>query len=162
MLTVFDRPTLRRAFACFPSGVTAVCALDGDKPVGIAASSFTSVSLDPPLVSVCVAHTSKTWPMLTGQPRIGVSVLSEHHSATAAALSAKGPHRFARVDWEASEDGAVFIAGSPLWLDCSVEQAVPAGDHDIIVLRIHALRANPDIRPIIFHSSNFRRLAQVA
>lgn len=161
MLTVFDRPTLRRAFACFPSGVTAVCALHGGKPIGIAASSFTSVSLDPPLVSVCVAHTSKTRPMLTRQPRIGVSVLSEHHSATASALSAKGPDRFATVDWEAAEDGAVFISGSSLWLDCSVEQVVLAGDHDILVLRIHALRADPGIRPIIFHSSSFRRLATV-
>lgn len=161
MLTVFDRPTLRKAFACFPSGITAVCALDGDKPIGITASSFTSVSLDPPLVSICIAQTSQTRPTLTRQPRIGVSVLSEHHSATASALSDKGSDRFATVGWEAAEDGAVFISGSPLWLDCSIEQVVLAGDHDIVLLRIHALQADPGIRPIIFHSSAFRRLAAV-
>ena len=55
---------LRHAFGLFPSGVTAVCGIVDGHPAGLAASSFTSVSLDPPLVSVCIAHTSSTWPIL--------------------------------------------------------------------------------------------------
>jgi flavin reductase (DIM6/NTAB) family NADH-FMN oxidoreductase RutF len=78
---------LRRAFAMFPSGVTAVCATVEGRPVGLAASSFTSVSLDPPLVSVCIAHTSSTWPLLRAAGRVGVSVLAEGHASIARQLA---------------------------------------------------------------------------
>ena len=74
---VLDPQRLRHVFGAFPSGVAAVAALVGGVPVGIAASSFTSVSLDPPLVSLCVAHTSTTWPLLRGADRLGVSILGE-------------------------------------------------------------------------------------
>src|SRR3546814_15819531 len=67
---------LRAAFGCFPSGITAVCALIDGKPVGMAASSFTSVSLDPPLVSVCVPNRSTPWRQLRSVLRMGVSVLA--------------------------------------------------------------------------------------
>src|SRR5690606_13074244 len=66
---------LRRVYGAYPTGVTAVAGLVGGRPVGIAASSFVPVSLTPPLVSVCVAHTSTTWPLLRDLPRIGISVL---------------------------------------------------------------------------------------
>jgi flavin reductase (DIM6/NTAB) family NADH-FMN oxidoreductase RutF len=72
--TVRDPQQLRRVFGSFPSGVAAVAALVAGEPVGIAASSFTSVSLDPPLVSVCIAHTSTTWPVLRTASRLGVSI----------------------------------------------------------------------------------------
>ena len=68
---------LRASFACFPSGVAAVCALIDGEPVGMVMSSFTSVSLDPPLVSVCVDLNSSTWPRLRSAPWLGVSILGE-------------------------------------------------------------------------------------
>ena len=64
-----DGTELRRAFGCFPSGVTAVCAIIDGEPVGMAASSFTSVSIDPPLASICVQKSSTTWPR-TGPRRL--------------------------------------------------------------------------------------------
>jgi flavin reductase (DIM6/NTAB) family NADH-FMN oxidoreductase RutF len=70
---------LRGAFAAFPSGVTAIAGMLDGHPVGMAASSFTSVSLEPPLVSVCMAHSSSTWPSLRRAPSIGVSVLAAGH-----------------------------------------------------------------------------------
>ena len=136
-----------------------MCALSGEAPVGMAASSFTSVSLDPPLVSVCVAHTSTTWPRLAALPRLGVSVLAQDHGEVAAALSAKSLDRFAHVAWEASTSGAVFVHGSSLWLECSVERRIPAGDHDIVLLAIAAFQSDPDVPPMIFHGSRYRRLA---
>jgi len=150
---------LRQAFGCFPSGVTAVCGMLGDRPQGMAASSFTSVSLDPPLVSVCVAHTSTTWPTLAPLARLGVSVLAEGHTSVAGSLSAKTGDRFAGVEWESSESGAVFVHGSSLWLECTVHAQVPAGDHDIVLLRIKAMQMYPDVAPMIFHGSKYRQLA---
>jgi len=154
----FDQVALRQAFGCFPSGVTAVCGMLGDRPQGMAASSFTSVSLEPALVSVCVAHTSTTWPTLAPLPRLGVSVLAEDHSSVAASLSAKTGDRFAGVEWESSETGAVFVHGSSLWLECTIHAQVPAGDHDIVLLRIRAMQMYPDIAPMIFHGSRYRQL----
>jgi flavin reductase (DIM6/NTAB) family NADH-FMN oxidoreductase RutF len=92
-----DAVDLRRAYASFPSGVAAVCTLQGERPIGIAASSFVAVSLDPPLVSVCVQHTSTTWPRLRGAARLGVSVLAADQHEICRDLAAKDGDRFARV-----------------------------------------------------------------
>lgn len=152
---------LRRAFGCFPSGVTAVCAVGDGGPTGLAASSFTSVSMDPPLVSVCVQHTSRTWPRLRQRPHLGLSVLAEEQDRVCARLASKDGDRFAGVDWCASDDGAVFVHGATLWLDCTVREEVTFGDHDIALLNVHGLSAAPDTSPLVFHASRFRRLAGV-
>jgi flavin reductase (DIM6/NTAB) family NADH-FMN oxidoreductase RutF len=159
ILEPLEARELREAFACFPSGVTAVCAMVGGQPVGMAASSFTSVSLDPPLVSVCVARTSTTWPVLARAERLGVSVLSDAHSQVARALSAKGVDRFADIDWELDEQGAIVVHGSTLWLSCSVYDSFAAGDHDVVLLRIIGLQSYPEVAPMVFHGSAFRSLA---
>ncbi|WP_042381030.1 flavin reductase family protein [Streptacidiphilus melanogenes] len=151
---------LRRAFGAFPTGVTALAALGDDgTPVGLAASSFTSVSLDPPLVSVCVAHTSTTWPLLRDRARLGVSVLGAHQAEACRRLAARGGNRFAGLDWTATTDGAVLIDGASARFDCSVERLVRAGDHDIVLLRVHELDADHAIAPLVFHASRFHRLA---
>lgn len=154
-----DPGVLRRAFGCFPSGVTAVCALDAGVPVGMAASTFTPVSLAPPLVSVCVQGTSATWPRLRGRRRIGVSVLAEDQDAVCRSLAAKDGDRFAGVGWEADEAGGVYIHGAGLWLECSMHAELPGGDHTIALLEIRSLRVEPDRSPLVFHGSQFRRLA---
>jgi flavin reductase (DIM6/NTAB) family NADH-FMN oxidoreductase RutF len=151
--------SLRAAFASFPSGITAVAAIRDDVPVGLAASSFTSVSLDPPLVSVCIARTSTTWPLLRTQARLGLSVLAEEHGPVARALAAKNIDRFAEVSWEQSPAGAIFVHGSALWLDCTLYQEVPAGDHEIALLEIQQLWTYPDVSPLVFHGSKFRALS---
>lgn len=154
-----DDVELRRAFGCFPSGVTAMCAMRDGDPVGMAASAFTPVSLDPPLVSICVQNSSTTWPKLRDLPRLGVSVLAEHHDQTCMNLSRKIGDRFAGVSWAALPNGTVFIEGSSAWWDCSVHSAIAAGDHTIVLLEIGALGADPDTPPLVFHGSRFRRLA---
>jgi flavin reductase (DIM6/NTAB) family NADH-FMN oxidoreductase RutF len=157
----WDPMQLRQAYGCFPSGVSAVCALDGDEPVGIAASSFTSVSVDPGLVAVCIQNTSTTWPRLRRLRRIGISVLSEKHNREGRALALKNGDRFADVEWSPSDEGAVFIHGAVAWLECSIHSELPAGDHAIVLLAIHALHAEPDRPPLVFHGSRFRRLLPV-
>jgi flavin reductase (DIM6/NTAB) family NADH-FMN oxidoreductase RutF len=154
-----NRDILRTAFGCFPSGVTAACGLIRGEPVGMVASSFTSVSLDPPMASICIAHTSTTWPVLKMANRIGLSVLAHDHHEVARALAAKGANRFESVAWEASERGAVFVHGAPLWLECLIDREIRAGDHDIVLLGIESVHPKPDIAPMVFHRSSFRRLA---
>lgn len=156
-----DPVQLRSTFGCFPSGVTAVCALEQGTPVGIAASSFTSVSVDPPLVSMCVQNSSTTWPRLRSQARLGVSVLGQDQHEAAQQLAAKDGDRFASLELSCTAEGSVLVHGAVAWLDCSIHSEVPAGDHSIVLLRIHALAAMPDDAPLVFHGSRFRQLAAI-
>jgi flavin reductase (DIM6/NTAB) family NADH-FMN oxidoreductase RutF len=156
---VLDPLELRRVFGAFPTGVTAIAALFDGEPVGIAASSFTSVSLDPPIVSFCVAHSSTTWPALRRATRIGVSVLGAHQEWISRRLAARGGERFAMLRWRATQDGAVLLNGASAWLDCEIHQEIPAGDHDIVLLRVHDFDAYAGVAPLIFHDSRYRRIA---
>jgi flavin reductase (DIM6/NTAB) family NADH-FMN oxidoreductase RutF len=148
---------LRRVFAAFPTGVAAVAAVIDGEPAGLAASSFVSVSLDPPLVSVCVAHTSTTWPALRVAGRLGISVLGDHQEQASRQLSSRAAGRFAGLDWRATAGGAVLLSEASAWLDCSLEQEIPAGDHDIVLLRVHDLGAT-EVMPLVFHGSRYRQL----
>jgi flavin reductase (DIM6/NTAB) family NADH-FMN oxidoreductase RutF len=150
---------LRRVYGAYPQGGTAVAGLVGGRPVGIAASSFVPVSLNPPLVSVCVAHTSSTWPLLRDLPRIGISVLGAHQERIGRQLGSRTGDRFSGVAWRSTADGCVFIEGAAAWFDCAIEQQIPSGDHDIVVFRVHDLDARADVTPLVFHASRFRRLA---
>ena len=150
--------SLREAFGHFPTGVIAIAAeVDGVR-VGLAASTFVPVSLDPPLVSFCVQNTSTTWPKLKDLPALGISVLGQQHDAAARTLAAKTGDRFAGMETELRDNGALFIHGTSVWLETSIDQLVPAGDHTIVVLAISDIVINPDVEPMVFHRSAFRRL----
>jgi flavin reductase (DIM6/NTAB) family NADH-FMN oxidoreductase RutF len=150
--------TLREAFGHFPSGVIAIAAeIDGTR-VGLAASTFVPVSLDPPLVSFAVQNTSETWPKLKDLPRLGISVLGESHDEAARTLAAKTGDRFAGLATVSTGSGAVFVEGTSVWLESSIEQMIPAGDHTIVVLRVSDITVHDDVPPIVFHRSIFRRL----
>ena len=159
MKPVTDQRELRDAYGCFPSGVTAICALVGETPVGMAVSSFISVSLEPPLVAVCMQNGSETWQKLNPLTHLGVSVLGSGHDAACRQLSAKLGDRFAGITWEATPSGAVFIAGAAVWLECTIDQRITAGDHEIVLLRIERLKMERDVSPLVFHASRFHKLA---
>ena len=132
--------------------------IDGE-PVGMAASSFTSVSLDPALVVVCIQNSSATWRKMRSAPRIGVSVLGEEHDRACSQLAAKSGDRFERLEWFATEGGAVLLEGAAVSLDCSVVEEIAAGDHQLVLLRIETLKFQPAVNPLVFHGSRFRKLA---
>lgn len=158
MQSALEPLRMRRVFGSFPTGVTAIAAIVDGAPVGLAANSFVSVSLDPPMVSVCVAHTSTTWPALRHARRLGVSVLGAHQEQAGRQLSARNVDRFAALRWRLSPDGGVLLEGASAWLDCSIEREIPAGDHDIVLLRVHDLDDDPEVPPLVFHGSRYRRL----
>jgi flavin reductase (DIM6/NTAB) family NADH-FMN oxidoreductase RutF len=150
--------SLREAFGHFPQGVIAIAAeVDGAR-VGLAASTFVPVSLEPPLVSFCVQNTSATWPKLRELPFLGISVLGESHDEAVRTLAAKTGDRFAGLRTMSTDSGAVFIEGTSVWLESSIEQLIPAGDHTIVILRVSNITVHPDVPPIVFHRSTFRRL----
>ncbi|MET0694287.1 MAG: flavin reductase family protein [Propionibacteriaceae bacterium] len=153
-----DTQQLRRVFGAFPTGVTAVAVERDGQPIGMAASSFTSVSLYPPLVSINVSNSSETWPLLAGSPRLGVSVLSEDQEQACRQLAGPSADRFTGLSWDTSPDGALRLDGASAWLDCSIAQVIPAGGHLIVVLAVHEFSDHPQSAPLVFHASQYRRL----
>jgi flavin reductase (DIM6/NTAB) family NADH-FMN oxidoreductase RutF len=153
-----DPGRLRDAFGVFPSGVIAVAAEVDGILTGLAASSFTSVSLDPPLVSFSIARTSKTWPDLRRAPHLGITVLAEHHGDVCRQLAGPVSERFDGIALSASEQGAVTLDDGVARFDCTVYSEVEAGDHLVILLQLHAVEHSHG-QPLIFHRSAFGRLA---
>jgi flavin reductase (DIM6/NTAB) family NADH-FMN oxidoreductase RutF len=149
---------LRRAFSVFPTGVVAVCALIEGKPVGFAVNSFNSVSLDPPLVSICVGNTSSTWPLLAKAERLGLTVLGAGHSELCRKLASRTADRFDGAAWTTKNNGAILIDGGALWLECRQSAAFPAGDHEMIMLEVHEAELFAETDPLVFHQSQFREL----
>jgi flavin reductase (DIM6/NTAB) family NADH-FMN oxidoreductase RutF len=157
-----DRVRLREVFGIFPSGVVAVAADVDAVRVGLAASSFTSVSLDPPLVSFAVATTSKTWPTLRRARHLGVTILAGHHDQACRQLAGPVEHRFDGLLLTASEDGAVTLDDGLARFDCTIHDEVRAGDHLIVLLRLHAVEHADTSDPLVFHRSGFGSIRRTA
>jgi len=152
--------TIRRIFALFPSGVAALSASTGTGTSVLLASSFqVGISADPPLVLVAAQHTSTSWPKLRACPRIGVSVLSNEHQDIVGQLSSKSDDKLAGIPSEKTHSGAHFITGAVMSLECSIYAEIPAGDHDVILLQVHAVAAQPDMSPLIWFESTFHTLS---
>ncbi|MGW0036223.1 flavin reductase family protein [Gordonia sp. NPDC003376] len=156
-----DAARLRKAFGIFPTGVVAVAAEVDGELIGLAASSFTSVSLDPPLVSVSIANGSKTWPDLRRAGHLGVTVLADHQGAVCRQLAGPVAQRFDGVPIKASDEGAVTLDEGLAHFDCTVYREVEAGDHIIVLLELHGVDHPETGSPLIFHRSGFGKLVTV-
>lgn len=149
---------LREVFGAFPSGVVALVAFVDGAPIGLAASSFTSVSLDPPLVSVSIANGSKTWPALRSASHLGITVLADHHRGFARQLAGPVGARFKGIPLSHTPEGSGFVVDGLAHFHTSVYREVEAGDHTVVLLRIHARGAAGEGQPLVFHRSGFRTL----
>jgi flavin reductase (DIM6/NTAB) family NADH-FMN oxidoreductase RutF len=150
---------LREVFGAFPSGVVALIADIEGAPVGLAASSFTSVSLDPPLVSISIANGSKTWPDLRRAGHLGVTVLAGHHAEFARQLAGPVEQRFDDIPLAHTETEAIYVRDGVAHFETSVYAELPAGDHTIVLLEVHSRSTLVDAEPLLFHRSGFRRMS---
>ncbi|MEZ5676701.1 MAG: flavin reductase [Thalassovita sp.] len=138
-MTPIDPRTLRNAFGTFMTGVTVVTALDHNKaPIGFTANSFTSVSLDPPLVLVCVANSSKNYAALAGADGFAVNILAENQIEISNTFARPSEDRFAHVAWHPGPAGSPVLQGGSAWFDCTMHQTVDAGDHMILIGQVRA------------------------
>jgi 3-hydroxy-9,10-secoandrosta-1,3,5(10)-triene-9,17-dione monooxygenase reductase component len=151
------RATLGR----FATGVVAVTALRANdaSPVGLAVNSFASVSLDPALVLFCIAKNSTSWPQVRTAERFCVNILGEHQQELSTRLAARGDGKFRGVGWTVTPTGTPVLDGAIGWLECSVEAEYEAGDHDVIVSRVHRLHSREGGTPLVFYSGSYERLA---
>ena len=158
-LGCIDAKRFRNVLGKFATGVVAVTAVDSatGEPTGLAANSFTSVSLHPPLVAFCVAHTSTTWPKMRTAGRLCINILAEHQREICLQLATKGGNKFNGLGWTTSPAGHPVLDGAVAWLECSVETEHEAGDHVIVVCRVHSLDKHHSGDPLLFYSGSYGR-----
>lgn len=148
-------PTVfRTVLGHLPTGVTVVTADGADGPVGMACNSVASVSLAPPLISLCPARTSETWPALRDRRRFCVNVMANHHEATTRAFARKGVDRFAGIAHHPRAGGPA-LDDAVAWLDCEIRDEHEAGDHFIVVAEVMALDSRPDVEPLVFFRGTY-------
>lgn len=153
---VIDPRLFRDVLGHFPTGVVAVTALDGDgAPVGMAVGSFTSVSLDPPLVAFLPDKSSSTFPKILAAKRFCANVLGSDQQNVCRSLARKGDEKFTDVAWDPTPSGMPRILGSLAWIDCEIDAVHDAGDHHIVVGRVHHLELDTPESPLIFFQGGY-------
>lgn len=150
---------MRTALSAFPTGVTLVAAVVDGRPIGMLVNSFTSVSLEPPLVSVNLSRASGTWLLLQRAQHWGISVLGEQNEADFRRLSRPANERFQGVDWLACEDGSVLLPHASAKFTVEGEAHIDAGDHVIALRRVLALHRDAGQEPLVFFGSQIHRLS---
>jgi 3-hydroxy-9,10-secoandrosta-1,3,5(10)-triene-9,17-dione monooxygenase reductase component len=140
----------RQVLSLLPTGVTVITGHGESGPIGMTANSFTSVSLEPPLVLFCPAKNSSTWPLVRATQRFCVNVLAGHHEPLSRQFALKDVDRFAGVSHHHRQTGPA-IGDAVAHLDCAIEAEYEAGDHIIVVARVLALDADERAVPLLFH-----------
>jgi flavin reductase (DIM6/NTAB) family NADH-FMN oxidoreductase RutF/pimeloyl-ACP methyl ester carboxylesterase len=154
-----DARTFRDTLGCFATGVTVVTAVCPDgTPVGLTANSFTSVSLDPPLLLVCVANSAGTGAVLREAERFAVNVLQIGQQPASNRFAGRGEDRFATTPWEIGEFGTPVLHGSLSSFECAREAVHPGGDHFILVGRVLKAIFEPRRDPLLYFRGKYRKL----
>ena len=130
---------LRSAFGSYVTGVTVVTANSNEgEPVGFTANSFTSVSLDPALLLVCVGKDLSSYEIFSSTKRYAVNILGSDQKQLADRFARYSGKRFESIEWQNSELGSPLLGGSCAWFDCTVFSRLEAGDHDVLIGKIHS------------------------
>jgi 3-hydroxy-9,10-secoandrosta-1,3,5(10)-triene-9,17-dione monooxygenase reductase component len=157
----FDEASFRQVLARFATGVVVVTGRTEDGPAGLTCQSFSSLSLDPPLVLLSTARTSKTWPRIEATGRFAVNVLGDDQRDLSERFAISGGDKFAEVGWRLGALGNPLLDGAIAHLECDVHAVHDGGDHVIVLGRVRALEA-PGLEeraPLVYFQSAYRTLA---
>jgi 3-hydroxy-9,10-secoandrosta-1,3,5(10)-triene-9,17-dione monooxygenase reductase component len=146
----FDATRFRQVLGHFPTGVTVVTGAANGTPAGLTIGSFTSVSLDPPLVGFFPGRTSSSWPVIDASGAFCVNVLSEHQHELCWRFAREIDDKFDGVAWRPGATGSPIIDGVVAWIDCDIDKVVEAGDHWFVMGRVRELGVEGDHGPMLF------------
>ncbi len=151
-----DSGHFRQVLGNFPTGVTAVTAMNGDKPVGMAVGSFTSVSLDPPLVAFFAAKDSTTWVAIREAGSFCVNVMGHDQQDVCGVMASRQDDKFSDISWRASEKtGSPIIEGSIAFIDCTIGDIYEGGDHEMVVGQVREMSVLNDKVPLLFFKGGY-------
>lgn len=152
-----QRP-FRNVLGRFTTGVVLVTASTESGRAGLTVNSFTSVSLRPPLVALCAAYTSLTWPAIRAAGAFGVSILGDQHEQLCRTFSERGADRFTGQDWSLTPAGHPVPADCLGWLDCRIARVHSTGDHELVIAEAIDGAVTGDGRPLVFQAGRFTSL----
>jgi 3-hydroxy-9,10-secoandrosta-1,3,5(10)-triene-9,17-dione monooxygenase reductase component len=152
-----DASTYRTVLGHFATGVVIVTAIDGDEPVGMACNSFSSVSLEPPLVLFCAAKSSSTWPRIETSGKWAANILDEDGEEVCRLFAQKGADRFARIAYSPGRTGSPILEDALAFVDCETVDKHDAGDHVIVVGRVIELGYQHEGKPLLFYRGGYGR-----
>ena len=146
----------RAVLGRFATGVTAVTATHKGEPVGMAIGSFTSVSLDPPLVGFFPSKDSVTWADIRESGAFCVNVMAQDQLAVCGVMASRQEDKFVDVAWRSSAvTGSPIIEGSVAFIDCTIEHIYDGGDHDIVIGRVQELAVLNEKDPLVFYQGGY-------
>jgi flavin reductase (DIM6/NTAB) family NADH-FMN oxidoreductase RutF len=155
-----DPVVFRRTLGHFCTGVVVVTALDNGDPVGMTCQSFSSLSLDPPLVMFSPAHTSTTWPRIRRVGFFAVNILAAEQEAICRTFAISGADKFSSVTWHTGLTGAPLLDGVLAYIECRLESVLVGGDHDIVIGSPVAMAERPQLDPLLFFRSRYGTFAR--
>ncbi|GGA51971.1 flavin reductase family protein [Sphingomonas psychrolutea] len=146
-----DGATFRRVLGHYPTGVCVITAIEpGGKPTAMVVGSFTSVSLDPPLVAFFPDRGSSSWPRIQRAGKFCVNVLGSHQQDLCRRFAAKSDDKFADLEFRVSTLGSPVLNDVIAWVDCTLEAVHDAGDHLIVLGRVRELDVERGDAPLLF------------
>ena len=140
----------------YASGVTVVTTVEGGTPVGMTCQSFTSVSLDPPLVAFLPMKTSRAFAAIRKSRRFCVNFLAAEQVEVSSTFASRAEDKFADIEWEPTSAGMPRIDGIVGWVDCTVQDVHEAGDHYLVIGRVEDLGHGDADKPLLFHRGRYR------
>lgn len=160
-LGTIEPRTFRNVLGCYPTGVSVITSRLGGERVGLVVGTFTSISLDPPLVGFYPGKGSQTWPRIASTGRFCVNVLAADQLAICQRFAAKGNNKFADLSHEDSPGGLPVIDGVAAWIECRIDAVHEIGDHFLVVGAVEALGEGRGLAPLIFHRGGYHCTATV-
>jgi 3-hydroxy-9,10-secoandrosta-1,3,5(10)-triene-9,17-dione monooxygenase reductase component len=157
----FDEAAFRATLGRFATGVTLVTTADASGPLGLVVNAFSSVSLEPPLIAIWPSRRSFTWSRMRRCGRFGVNVLSAAHADYVRRVTDPEADRFAGIDHRLSDSGVPRICAAIAFLECEPISEHLAGDHWIVVARVHELIADHSRDPLIFSDGRLGRFVDL-
>jgi flavin reductase (DIM6/NTAB) family NADH-FMN oxidoreductase RutF len=153
-----DLRTLRDALGCFATGVTVVTCVHEGVPTGLTVNSFTSVSLDPPLLLVCIHKRATSAEALTNASHFAVNVLQTGQQPASIRFATRDEDRFGTTPWARGEAGAPILQDSLGVFECERFAMYDGGDHHILVGRVEKASFDAGLDPLLFFRGRYRRL----
>lgn len=150
---------LRSVFRRHAAGVAVITARGDAGPVGFTATSLTSVSAEPPLLSFGIGTGASSWPAVAETDHVGVHILGEHQQDLAATFARSGADRFgAATAWREGPEGVPVLDDVQAWLLCRIAARVPAGDHRLVLAEVVLGDSTGPGRPLLYHQGRFHGL----
>ncbi|WP_322966361.1 flavin reductase family protein [Sphingomonas fuzhouensis] len=150
-----DPTTFRKVLGCYPTGVAVITSINNDERFGFVVGSFTSISLDPPLVGFFPGKSSSSWPKIAESGRFCVNVLGADQVEICRHFAGKSADKFVDIAHRSSVSGMPLIDGAVAWVECRITEIKEIGDHYLVIGAVERMSRSEEERPLVFLNGSY-------